>query len=71
MRIICVNSVKIIHRLGELETCKFLFWTKKIENHSSTRKYFKTRNYVYLWKKSEISLWYSIIKIIQIFEIIF
>ena len=49
--VICTYEVELYHELGDLK-CKKLFGKiLYITNHSATRKYFMSRNTIYLYKK--------------------
>ena len=70
-KIIRVNRVILFHHLGNMTSKKFIGKTIYIENHNSVRKYYKARNYIYLYKKQELSFIYSSLHIVQlIFEIV-
>jgi len=66
-KIIVLNNVILNHNLGNPVTKKFLFHSFTISNHSAIRKYYKVRNYIYLYKKDEVGLLDCLYHIIQIF----
>lgn len=58
-RILRINSVRILHSIGELLTIKFLFFQMSSLNHNHVRKYYMTRNRLYMRKYfSEFGLQY-------------
>lgn len=47
-RILRVNNVRILHSIGELITIKFMFFQLSTLNHDHIRKYYMTRNRLYM-----------------------
>jgi len=67
--IIKVNTVNLLHEIGNITQHKFLWFTINIKNHSHIRKYYMTRNILYLSKKhstkgSMIEAYLRIIKLL-------
>lgn len=50
-RILCVQSVVLLHELGHIEYHRFLFWKVIVKNHSAFRKYYIARNIIYIARK--------------------
>lgn len=50
-RILCVQSVILLHELGHIEYHRFLFWKVIVKNHSAFRKYYIARNIIYIARK--------------------
>lgn len=50
-KILCVQSVVLLHELGHIEYHHFLFLKVLVKNHSSFRKYYIARNIVYVARK--------------------
>ena len=46
-KVVCLNSIKLNHRLGDLKNCYFFMLT----NHNYIRKYYMTRNKLFMIKK--------------------
>lgn len=52
-KIIRVNNVLFVHELGNIEVRKFLNWNVIVKNHTYMRKYYISRNTIYLAKKEQ------------------
>ena len=50
-KILRLNKVVLLHEIGRITKRKFLFWNVYVKNHSAFRKYYISRNIVYLEKK--------------------
>ena len=50
-KILCIQSVVLLHELGHIEYHRFLFWRVLVKNHSAFRKYYIARNIIYIAKK--------------------
>lgn len=50
-RILCIESVVLLHELGHIEYHHFLVWKVLVKNHSAFRKYYIARNIIYIAKK--------------------
>lgn len=50
-KILCIQSVVLLHELGRIEYHRFLFWKILVKNHSAFRKYYIARNIIYIAKK--------------------
>ena len=50
-KILRVNTVILLHEVGRITQPKFLFWDLIILNHSPFRKYYISRNLIYVAKK--------------------
>ncbi len=50
-KILCVQNVILLHELGRIKYCRFLFWKVLVKNHSAFRKYYIARNTIYLARK--------------------
>lgn len=62
-RITKVNTIYLLHELGNLR-CRKIFWkTVYVTNHSAFRKYYMTRNSIYLKKKLNLNSSAYIMKI--------
>lgn len=56
-KIVCLNTVSILHEIGHIQMRKFLLWNVRIKNHNAFRKYYIARNTIYLARKcNSISL---------------
>jgi rhamnosyltransferase len=76
--VIKANSALLYHHVGNLEKCKFLFWTVRPSHHSPQRWYYQTRNRLYLRRlykneypaffRSDLKLYYSRIVKMLLFE---
>lgn len=70
-RIVKLAKVRLLHEIGQTVDQQFLFWKFPVLNHNSIRKYYRTRNLIYLAKKrGEIKIiiknHLSVIKIVLI-----
>ncbi|WP_281522038.1 glycosyltransferase family 2 protein [Dubosiella newyorkensis] len=50
-KILLIQSVVLIHELGQIRYHYFLFWKVLVKNHSAFRKYYIARNIIYIAKK--------------------
>lgn len=50
-KILCIQSVVLLHELGCIEYHQFLFWKVLVKNHAAFRKYYIARNIIYIAKK--------------------
>lgn len=64
--IIQINSVILEHHLGDMTEIKLFGKTFFIENHSAIRKYYKARNFMYLYNKKELDFFYAICHVGQL-----
>lgn len=55
-KILCIQSVILLHELGRIEYHRFLFWRVLVKNHSAFRKYYIARNIIYTAKKRRSTL---------------
>ena len=55
-KILCIQSVVLLHELGRIEYHHFLFWRVLVKNHSAFRKYYIARNIIYTAKKRRSTL---------------
>lgn len=46
------THVRLLHEIGKTEDRKLIFWSIPVFNHNSMRKYYRTRNLIYLAKKN-------------------
>lgn len=70
-RIVQITKVQLIHEIGNTVDHRFLIWKFPVLNHNSFRKYYRSRNLIYLAKKNGsikcyIKNYLSVIKIIII-----
>lgn len=68
-KILCVQSVVLIHELGHIQIRRFLLRKVNIMNHSPFRKYYIARNTVYLARKERRSVLIALLKNIKLFLI--
>lgn len=50
-KILCVQSIVLLHELGHIEWHRFIFWRVLVKNHSAFRKYYIARNIIYIARK--------------------
>ena len=50
-KILQVNTITLIHQLGDLKMINWFGINIHVENHNSFRKYYIARNIIYTWKK--------------------
>ena len=55
-KILCIQSVILLHELGRIEYHRFLFWRVLVKNHSAFRKYYIARNIIHTAKKRRSTL---------------
>ena len=53
-KIIQVNTVTLVHRLGDLRIINLFGFAIHVENHNSFRKYYIARNIIYTWNKHPV-----------------
>ena len=68
-KILCVQSVVLLHELGRIEYHRFLFWKVLVKNHSAFRKFYIARNTVYLARKEHTNIVKAILQNIKLFLI--
>lgn len=51
-RIVQLTNVQLIHEIGNTVDHRFFFWKFPVLNHNSFRKYYRSRNLIYLAKKN-------------------
>jgi len=51
--ILRVNTVVLLHEIGNIKIRRFLFFKVRVKNHSAFRKYYIARNTVYLARKKK------------------
>ena len=49
--ILQVNTASLQHAIGNSVRKRFLFWSVIVTNHNYIRRYYITRNRIYMWKK--------------------
>lgn len=68
-KILCVQSVVLLHELGRIEYHRFLFRKVLVKNHSAFRKFYIARNTVYLARKEHTNIVKAILQNIKLFLI--
>ena len=68
-KILCIQSVVLLHELGRIEYHHFLFWKVLVKNHSAFRKFYIARNTVYLARKEHINIVKAILQNTKLFLI--
>lgn len=68
-KILCVQSVVLLHELGRIEYHRFLIWKVLVKNHSAFRKFYIARNTVYLARKEHTNIVKAILQNIKLFLI--
>lgn len=68
-KILCIQSVVLLHELGRIEYHRFLFWKVLVKNHSAFRKFYIARNTVYLARKEHTNILKAILQNIKLFLI--
>ena len=68
-KIICIQSVVLLHELGHIEYHNFLFWKVLVKNHSAFRKFYIARNTVYLARKEHSSIVKALLQNVKLFLI--
>ena len=69
-KILCIQSVVLLHELGRIEYHRFLFWKVLVKNHSAFRKFYIARNTVYLARKEHTNIVKAILQNIKLFLIV-
>lgn len=68
-KILCIQSVVLLHELGRIEYHHFLFWKVLVKNHSAFRKFYIARNTVYLARKEHTNIVKAILQNTKLFLI--
>lgn len=68
-KILCIQSVVLLHELGRIEYHHFLFWKVLVKNHSAFRKFYIARNTVYLARKEHTNIVKAILHNTKLFLI--
>lgn len=68
-KILCIQSVVLLHELGRIEYHRFLFWKVLVKNHSAFRKFYIARNTVYLARKEHTNIIKAILQNVKLFLI--
>ena len=68
-KILCIQSVVLLHELGRIEYHRFLFWKVFVKNHSAFRKFYIARNTVYLARKEHSNIVKAILQNVKLFLI--
>ena len=55
-KILCIQSVVLLHELGRIVYHRFIFWKVLVKNHSAFRKFYIARNTVYLARKEHTNI---------------
>ena len=72
-KILCVQSIVLLHELGHIEWHRFIFWRVLVKNHSPFRKYYIARNIIYIARKREsfFLIFKSILQEVKLVSIVF
>ena len=65
--IIQSGSISLTHEIGHIVIKKFLWFDVCVRNHSAFRKYYISRNIIYLDKKNKYK-YYPIVTIVLLYE---
>ena len=68
-KILCIQSVVLLHELGRIEYHRFIFWKVLVKNHSAFRKFYIARNTVYLARKEHTNIIKAILQNVKLFLI--
>lgn len=68
-KILCIQSVVLLHELGRIEYHRFIFWKVLVKNHSAFRKFYIARNTVYLARKEHTNIVKAILQNMKLFLI--
>ena len=69
-KILCIQSVVLLHELGRIVYHRFIFWKVLVKNHSAFRKFYIARNTVYLARKEHTNIIKAILQNVKLFLIV-
>lgn len=69
-KILCIQSVVLLHELGRIEYHRLLFWKVLVKNHSAFRKFYIARNTVYLARKEHTNIIKAILQNVKLLLIV-
>ena len=69
-KILCIQSVVLLHELGRIVYHRFIFWKVLVKNHSAFRKFYIARNTVYLARKEHTNIIKAILQNVKHFLIV-